>query len=384
MSVEVYEINDFEQFKEIEFEWNELLADTNYNVPFLRHEWFVNWWNHFGAGHQLVIIAARQAGKLVFAMPLMEKHLFLFGSRFVVLQSQTNSHSFRYAFLLKQGATGILEKVWDYLRKRPRPWHLLIMQEMPVDAVSHDSLLQAADQHSHHIGLWSKGMSPYLALDGDWNSYLASLNKKFRSNLKRRRKKLAEVGAVSFDCQTFGDQVDNVLRQGLALEQKGWKGENGSAIACSPKLVSFYSNLARISAEKGWLRLSTLNIDQAPIAFDFGLEYNSQRFCMKIAYDPEHHKSSPGQLLAADILTYCFEHNLREVDFLGTATKQKLDWTRRSREVIWVFIYNKKALSSLHYLYKFQLKARVKEFLEKEKGDDIKSFERAERALTRT
>ena len=365
MSVEVHEINDFEEFKQIELEWNELLADTSYNVPFLRHEWFINWWRHFGDDHRLVVIIARESGKLVFAMPLMEKHLFIFGSRFVVLQSQTNSHSFRYAFLLKQGKTGIMNKVWEYLRNRPSPWHLLIMQEMPVDAVTHDTLLKAADEYSHHIGLWSKGLSPYLAIDSDWDSYLASLNKKFRSNLKRRRKKLGELGDVSFNCHTYGTSIDSTLQQGLELEQRGWKGANGSAIACSPKLVSFYSNLANIAAEKGWLRLSTLNINENPVAFDFGLEYNSQRFCMKIAYDPDHHKSSPGQLLAADILTSCFEHNIREVDFLGTETKQKLDWTRHSREVIWMFIYNKKALSSLHYLYKFHVKARVKEFLDK-------------------
>ncbi len=361
MSIEIQELNTFREFIELENEWNELVEDSYYNAPFVRHEWFRVWWQSFGDNDKLVVILARENGRLLFAMPLVEKHVSVMGKKFFILQSLTNSHSFRYTFVLRKSRDDVINDVWKYFQSRSQKWHLMILQEMPSDAVDYERLLNVASDNSHHTGVWIKGMSPYLPVEGDWEGFTKSLQKKFRQNLRRRRKKLAEFGEVDFTVARTRDQVPTVLPAGLAIEKKSWKGDNGSAIACSDRLVNFYTELANVAADRGWLRMSRLSVGGKDIAFDYGLEYANQRFCMKIAYDPEFHKNSPGQLLAADILQECYGNSINEVDFLGLETKQKLDWTKQSRKIVWLFIYNRTALASLHYLYKFQVKRRLKE-----------------------
>jgi len=39
MTCVIKEISDFEEFLALEREWNELLAESHCDIPFLRHEW---------------------------------------------------------------------------------------------------------------------------------------------------------------------------------------------------------------------------------------------------------------------------------------------------------------------------------------------------------
>ena len=100
MALEVSEIRDPTDFLAMEDEWNQLLARSSYDVPFLRHEWLRTWWRHFGANRPLSVIVARDAGRLAFAMPLMEQRWGAGPFALNVLRSITNTHSFRYHFLL--------------------------------------------------------------------------------------------------------------------------------------------------------------------------------------------------------------------------------------------------------------------------------------------
>jgi CelD/BcsL family acetyltransferase involved in cellulose biosynthesis len=58
----------------LEDEWNALLDQTASHVPFLRYEYLRAWWKTMGGGEwqkgDLMLITARQEGKLVGAAPL--------------------------------------------------------------------------------------------------------------------------------------------------------------------------------------------------------------------------------------------------------------------------------------------------------------------------
>jgi CelD/BcsL family acetyltransferase involved in cellulose biosynthesis len=269
----------------------------------------------------------------------MEQRERLQGLPVVTLRSMTNAHSCRYNALCAPGCEAAMEAIWAYLATRSQPWHAIILEDVPSDAPLLAPLLESARRAGAPVGIWHGGSVPYLAVDGDWETYHATLSQKFRSNLRRRRARLHEHGDVSYRCVTAPPEVPEALVAGLSLEGSGWKDEAGSSIASDPVLVKFYESWAKEAASRGWLALSFLDVNGVPAAFDYSTCYNGRWYNMKIGYDPAWARYSLGQLLKEDILRRCFQGGVSEYDFLGVTNVSKEDWKPRQRGHDWLFVY---------------------------------------------
>jgi len=349
----VSEIARWEEFEALRDEWNALLASGDGDTPFVCHEWLVNWWRHFGAGRRLAILLARREGRLVAALPLLEQRERLHGIPVTTLRSTTNQHSYRYNALCAPGGEAAMEAIWGYLATRPRRWHAIILEEVPADAPHLAPMLRAAERARFPLGAWHGGEVPFLPVGESWEKYHGALSQKFRANLRRRRNQLREHGEVSYRCVAAPGDVAEALRAGLKLEGSGWKDQAGSSIASDPTLVSFYETWAKVAGANDWLRLSFLDVNGVPVAFDYSTRYHGRYYNMKIGYDPAWDRFSVGQLLKEDILRHCFESEVREYDFLGIATMSKEDWKPKKRGHDWHFIYAPNALGRLLHFLKF-------------------------------
>ncbi|MBC8334040.1 MAG: hypothetical protein H8E29_02140, partial [Anaerolineales bacterium] len=67
-------INTLENFTTLAPAWNALLDESIRNLPFLRHEYLLSWWNTLGGGEwekgELAIITAHRDEELVGIAPL--------------------------------------------------------------------------------------------------------------------------------------------------------------------------------------------------------------------------------------------------------------------------------------------------------------------------
>ncbi len=360
---EVAEISELGDFLGLESEWDELLDASDCDIPFLCHAWVRLWWTHFGAGRRLSIVTARRDGRLALAIPMMEEYQPWFPAPLVKLRSLTNGHSFRFQMLLRRGEEESVHAAWRYLGKRPRPWHMLEFERFPTGFAADRELMLCARNGGHNVGVWRGGTSPFLTLHGTWETYLASLKPKFRSNLRNRLKRLQKLGTVSHEVVTARKECAAALGDAFAIERSGWKGEEKSAIASDPALTRFYTEWGDLAADRGWLRLWFLRIGERRVAFEYDVEYKRVLYCMKIGYDSELHPYSPGQTLKAAVLEGAFQEGIREYDFLGVMDEAKGDWTSEGRPFDWVYVYNGGIPSRLHYAVKFALKPSLKRML---------------------
>ena len=363
-SYAVAEISEPDEFLSLASEWNPLLADSACDLPFMTHDWFRLWWKHFGAGRRLSILTARRDGRLVLAMPLMESRGRWLLAPFVTLRSLTNAHSYRYNVLLARGEEESVRAGWNYLRReRSRPWHVLEFERFETGFPADTELMRAAREGGHPTGVWRGGSSPHLSLEGDWESYFASRKPKFRSNLRNRLKRLGTLGAVEYELVRERRLCGPALADAFAIEQSGWKGEEGSAIASDPVLRSFYTEWTELAADRGMLRLWFLRLGGRRVAFEYDLEYKRDLYCLKIGYDPEFHPYSAGQVLKAGVLERVFGTGLRGYYFLGVMDEAKGDWTSDGRPFQWAYVYGGSPVARLHYAYKFALKRSLKRVL---------------------
>lgn len=361
--LDVVEVGDWRAIDSLKGEWNRLLADGPADVPFLRFEWLSLWWKHFGSGRRLAVILARRGGRLVAALPLMEARVSLPGLDLAALRSTTNGHSFRFNALCARDEPQALAAIWSFLRSRERAWQVMILEEVPEDASLLGPLLDSARRDGCPVGAWWSADVPYLPTVGTWEAYAAGLSRNMRANLRKKSRRLREHGDVAYRCVSSPGEVSEALRSSLWLEGSGWKEAAGSSISSDPGLTQFYSEWAETAAANGWLRLSTLEVDGRPVAFDFSTVYGGRYFDLKMGYDPTWGRHSVGQLLKAEILRRCFETDTLEYDFLGPSMRAKDDWAPRKRAHHWHYIYGNTPWGHALHWMKFKITPAVKRLL---------------------
>lgn len=336
------------------------------NAPFFRHEWFRIWWKTFGRGKKLVILMVRSAeGRLMMIAPLMEEQGVRVGIPCRIWSSMSNDHSCRFDFLIgdvsDEERLRIVEAFADYLSARRPRVHLLELQDLPADSPALALLLSAASRRGQQSGLRPELQTPFIPIEGSWAAYYESISGHLRRNLRRRRRQLEEQGKIEVVCIT-GDagsgglaRLTDALQEGFRIEAMAWKGSAGTAIRENEEWADFYQEWAQTAAERGWLRLYFMKLNDQPIAFYFTLVYRRKLYYLKLGYDPAYARYSPGILLHQEILASAFDEKLTELDFLGPSMGWKEDWTRQIRPHVWVYLFQRGIIPETIFRIKFKL-----------------------------
>ncbi len=350
--VNVSEINDRLRFVALRSEWDALVEATNDEV-FYRHDFIRTWIDNFKPDtHLRILIGRNNRGKLVAALPLIQERALLMGVPVRQLSSTANDHSCRFDLIADDAAAAGFA-FFNYLAS-DTSWDVLRLTDVPESGNAWQ-LYWAAEEAGFPVGVWESLQSPYVALSYSYEKLENRLKAKFKANLHRRHKRLCEKGAVTLEKVTGGYYVKQRLQQGYALEQRGWKGRGGTAISQDDKTLGFYTDLAQIASDAGYLSLYLLRLNGRPIAFQYGLAYGDRYYLLKPAYDETLKECSPGQLLMSWVLNDCIKRGLSEFDFLGPDMPWKREWADRTRRHDWLFVFSPSPFGRALQSYKFKL-----------------------------
>jgi len=136
---------------------------------------------------------------------------------------------------------------------------------------------------------------------------LDHVSKKRRKNLKRSRDKLSERGKVELRSFTTGPELKAAVEDFLAMEASGWKGQQGTALACNKNSLTFARKAFGGTGGKSITRADVLYLDEFPIAVSLSIYTGRTAFTLKCAYDETYRSYSPGLLLELAIIEDFFE-----------------------------------------------------------------------------
>ncbi len=329
-------------FVQLEREWNAALARGARDEPMLRHEWLRAWIENFAPGATLRTFLAREGKEICAAVPLIETREQGADTCFlpmVTWHTPSNDHSQRGGVLLGQRGGEGLNLIWDTLVATPG-WDRLRFRDLPTGAPEWQ-LRDRAEQAGYPCGLWVSLRSPYLPLPKTYEAVEQALDGKFRQNLRRRRRRMAEQGKVQYalvDAKD-GKALDTALADLFEIEASGWKGREGTAIALRPELVGFYTQIARDAARRGALALGTVRLAGKVVAAHLSVVHGRRHFLIKIGYDESLHEYSPGQQMVSEAIRDSCARGLQEFDFLGPCMDWKLDWESQLRTHLWLTIF---------------------------------------------
>ena len=303
--------------------WEEL-AERVSAAPFARPGWFEAWAEAFG--EQLDVLTTEVEGRLTGVLPYLRTA--------DGVRSATNPHTPAPGLLVENepAARELAGRLFS-LGGRVSVGYL--------DGASATILRDAGRSAGCVILTRPLAYRLFLELEGPWESFEARLPSRLVRDVRRRRRKLEELGEVTLEISDGSERLEELLAEGFRLEASGWKAAEGTAIVSSRETRRFYEAIARWSAERGWLRLFFLRVGGSPIAFQLALEHGRTHYFLKGGYDPEHSAYSPGKLLLHATLAYALERGHERYELMGDVEPWKLEWTKTMEERVSLDAYRR-------------------------------------------
>jgi CelD/BcsL family acetyltransferase involved in cellulose biosynthesis len=174
-----------------------------------------------------------------------------------------------------------------------------------------------------------RAMLARATVSGDLRAGLSSGRRK---ELGRQLRRLGEVGLVSFTSDVDPDCVRARFEEFLALEQTGWKGRQGTALASSVTTAQFSREALFNLAESGKARIDSLRVGAHPVAIVVSLIAGTVAYTWKIAYDEAYAQYSPGAQLMLEAPAHLFaDGQVTLIDSCATADHPMIDklWPER-------------------------------------------------------
>ncbi len=125
-----------------------------------------------------------------------------------------------------------------------------------------------------------------------------------RKSIRKATKRLAKEGDISIERLRHASQLSEWTSQFLAMENTGWKHENGSAILCCENETTLYKMMIDEAFKAGNLHFSRLCVDGTPIAYTLDIVAPPAGYCFKSAIDQSYRKFSPGVMMEYETLKY--------------------------------------------------------------------------------
>jgi CelD/BcsL family acetyltransferase involved in cellulose biosynthesis len=172
--------------------------------------------------------------------------------------------------------------------------------------------------------------TPVVRLDG--GDPEQALSSRRRSDLRRARRRAEKLGPVGAEvlCPTARD-VDVLLADAAAIEQRSWKGREGTALASDPGRYAFFLRYGRAAARRGTLRIAFLTIGDERVAMQLAIESGGRYWLLKVGFDEAFAAGSPGQLLMLETLRWAADRGVSTYELLGTAEPWTAAWTKETR-----------------------------------------------------
>jgi CelD/BcsL family acetyltransferase involved in cellulose biosynthesis len=329
----------FEDLEPWADQWNELALTMPQRLAVLSHAWMSAYFRHRVAkDEQWFCVLAHADDKLLGVLPLIVRRRKVLSVSVCVLATPFDWHTISADCAVRQGqeAAVIPAMIHTAFEHVPQArW--LEFKRLPE---SSPTLMHAAAVPRASVLAENDAPGSVFPTQGDFDAYFASLGGNARKNLRRWTNRLQREFTVEPQLRIVSHNWQTDFERLLDLEAAGWKGERGSAIRRSAKLVDFYRDLAGRLADKGWLELCCLECGSQLLAAMLCIRFGCSITVMKTCYDEQYRRHSPGNVALFQAIRRAF--GIQSVDKVDAMTRADfhLHWNPDSCEYYHLYVYS--------------------------------------------
>jgi CelD/BcsL family acetyltransferase involved in cellulose biosynthesis len=340
--------------------WDRLATASPWATPFSDWAFHRAWWDAYGttAHDQTLTVSDPASGAALAIVPLMHRHEVepTDAETHTTMRHGQDVHLTRVAPTAKAvffGASyhadyatllaapdvlpAVSESVVDYLAEQaspddphPAPWDVVDLRRLRCGDPAADALAVAFGSREISEG-WTlnverEDVCPVLHLSPgtDFDSFLATLGKKDRHEIRRKVRRAEAVGEIRLT-----DSADPLadLDDFIDLHQRRW-GDDG-LFAPTPggdRSRVFFRRLFEEYGPDGSLRLAFLTVGERRIAAGIHFRTADGYLYYNAGVDPEARELSPGVLMIAAYVQRAITEGCRRLDFLRGDEPYKYEW----------------------------------------------------------
>ena len=355
------------EWQALEADWRRLVRESENATLFSDWEWTRTWWEVFsGPEYRLKILVVSSAGRVVGIVPLCvfpaayaggiiaARVLRLLGSG----EAAQDEVSTEYAdFIVSPGfeADVAMESARFVFGDLGRDWDIAVFDNILEHAAILEHFLPAAAMHGARQFVSPIGRRYFAALPEDWETYLAKVSKRTRSNLLAAQRRFARLTGADVELHCGGGEVLRAFDRLAALHSERWRAQGLSGAFASARFVDFHRRFLNRMQHQGQegARLWILTIDDRDVAAVYGLEQHGQLHIYQTGIDPRIYKNlSPGLLLLAHAISWSIERRLRIFDLmLSPSADYKARFSPQTAEMSRVLMFNRSLRGGGAYLF---------------------------------
>ena len=294
-------LDRLEDVEKLEAQWRKLQARVRERMAFGSYDYIVPWYReHRGAQGAILVGTAWRGDELVGIAPLAARRATL--SKVPVRRIDSACHEGDIGeFLIPDDEIEAFEGILDSLIRRGGA-DAIVLKGLSPGSPRLKAVERVAAKHGRRFAL-----EPYyyavVELNEGYAAYERGLGRKLRGNLRRRARKMKEMGGGALDrlrSPADPDVVGAYLKRMFAVANKSWKERSGRAT--EERHHRFFSDVAQRANLRGMLDLSILVVGGRDAAFVFGLQADGVYYDVMISFDHEFASISPGSLLIQELL----------------------------------------------------------------------------------
>lgn len=190
-----------------------------------------------------------------------------------------------------------LAAIGAYLASTRVKWSGLDFENVWDEGVLGNGMPEVAGAPRLHWGESYRHSRAVLAVAGAAEmAEVALADGKFGKELKRKQRRLEEMGQVSWRLYRGAEVTEAVVENFLKLEHQGWKAEHGTSLLSNAKEADFFRETSAAFAHDGRAFFTELALDGRPIAATSNYISGDMGFAFKIGWDATLSAISPGLL----------------------------------------------------------------------------------------
>ena len=300
-------------------DWSELAERAVEPNPFAEPAMVTNAAEHLPGGEAVGLLMVRSDRRLVMAVPVVRVSRF----RRVPLPAVaiwSHAHSSSGVPLVEPDA---VHEAWtavlDWADRERIPWLVLdTVHDGGAALAPVDEVLIARGRRAHRFDPYSR---PVVRRRPEATYTDGRMSSARRKKLRRHRRQLEEAlggELMARDLLEDAHDPDDAISRFLAMEASGWKGEDHTAMASTPGDAEFFRRLGHAMHSERRMQIWSLGTGDRAAAMACNLVAGNSIFHMKVCFDEQFARFSPGVQLEVDMLEAF--HRDERLDLLDSCT----------------------------------------------------------------
>jgi len=344
-------VTDAAQLAAIRAEWASLLERSARGEPSQSPLWQLAWWRVFGedGGRALRALLCYEGTRLIGLCPLLERRYLHrpqipFRRLELIASGEDPADEIVSEYLGLIAERGAEERVATVfvdalLGGALGEWDELSMPFMNGESVTPHLLSRALRNAGVDARVEVATMAPYIPLPRSWDDYLAALSSSQRYLIRRSMRDFdawAKGGLALHRAKSLAE-LEQGRRTLIDLHSDRWSSAGEAGAFASARFRAFHDEIMPALLDRGALDLFWMTVRDEPVVAMYSFVWQGRVQFYQGGRRADVPKGiRPGLVGHAHAIRHAIERGHSEYDFLGGASRYKMDFALATRPIVYL------------------------------------------------